>query len=321
MLNFGVIPRSSHRTAFPPASRTSGWGRGPLEARSQGRGPGPAGPVRGQPQGDADEVGRDGRGVAAPSDAGTRRCRAGDRRAPDVRAGLGQGLGHRAGHEQAAGGQGPAEVPVGVLGRPGAVPSEAVAVDEPAGATDLEVLDDPLELEPLRKRAAIVAAGQPDVAPDQPGARGELDPAALVVAAAAERDRRAGQDDQAGVVLDARRPTAGWRSSPRPGGCAWPTGRSRRPACPPAPSISIRWPSPSMQAGGEVDQVEQRRRLVVEDERRHQADGNLLIAGPQARLVAGSGSARCVRRRPGPAGCSAGIEARGIRAESGALRA
>ena len=40
------------------------------------------------------------------------------------------------------------------------------------------------------------------------------------------------------------------------------------------------------QPGGEVDQVEQRRRFAVKDERRHQADRDLLVAGPQAGLVA-----------------------------------
>ena len=149
--------------------------------------------------------------------------------------GLGEDLGHRAGDEQAGGGQGPAEVPVGLLGGPGAVPSEAVAVDQPAGAAGLEVLDDPLELEPLRELAAVVAAGQPDVAPDQPGARGELDAAALVVAAAAERDRRAGQDDQAGVVLDLDGPLLGREAGQGRVDAGGRLAGHERPACPPAP--------------------------------------------------------------------------------------
>ena len=40
------------------------------------------------------------------------------------------------------------------------------------------------------------------------------------------------------------------------------------------------------QSGREVDQVKQRRRFGVKDERRHQADRDLLIARPQASLVA-----------------------------------
>ena len=173
-------------------------------------------------------------GWTAPADAAFAGVEPKDR-APDGRAGLGQASRARPGDEQAGGGQGPAEVPVGIVRGPGAIPSEAVAVDQPAGAAGLEVLDDPLELEPLRQLAAVVAAGQPDVAPDQPGPRGQLDAAALKVAAAAERDRRARQDDQAGVVLDLDGPLLGGVAGPRPGGCGWPTGRSRRPACPPAP--------------------------------------------------------------------------------------
>src|SRR5262249_3140231 len=130
-------------------------------------------------------------------------------RAPEGRTRLGEGLGHRTGDEQATGSQGPAEVPVCLLGAPGTFPLEAVAVHQPAVATGLEVLDDALELEPLRQLAPVVAAGQPDVSPDQACGRGELDPPALEVAAAAEGDGRAGQDDQAGVVLDLNGPLLG----------------------------------------------------------------------------------------------------------------
>ena len=87
-----------------------------------------------------------------------------------ARVGLGQSLGHWPGDEQATGGQGPTEEPVGVLGAPGAIPAEPIAINQAAGPADLEVLDDLLELESLRKLTAVVPARQPDVTPDQTGA-------------------------------------------------------------------------------------------------------------------------------------------------------
>ena len=107
---------------------------------------------------------------------------------------------------------------------PGAVPAEAVAVDQPAGAADLEVLDDPVELEPLRKLAALVAARAARCRPRSAGRGAQFDPASLVVAAAPERDRRAGQDDQAGVVLDLDRPLLGGVARQGRVDRAWPTG-------------------------------------------------------------------------------------------------
>jgi hypothetical protein len=122
------------------------------------RGVGPDGPARGQAQGGENEVSGHGRRMAAPADATLARVESEDS-APDLRAGLGERVGHWSCHKKAGRGELPAEVPGRVVGSPGAVPAEAVAVDQPAGATDLEVLNDPLELEPLRQFAAVVAAG------------------------------------------------------------------------------------------------------------------------------------------------------------------
>ena len=74
------------------------------------------------------------------------------------------------------------------------------------------------------------------------------------------------------------------------------------------------------QAGGEVDQVEQRRRFRVDDERRHQPHRDLLVARPQAGLVADADQLDARAADPGclVLGQSAGP---GIRAASGALRA
>ena len=111
---------------------------------------------------------RDGRRVTAPAHAALAGVEPKERTLNE-RAGLGQGIGAGPGDEQAGGGEGTTPVPVGVVGGPGAIPSESVAKNQPAGAADLEILDDPLELESLRQLAAVVAAGQPDVAPDQAG--------------------------------------------------------------------------------------------------------------------------------------------------------
>ena len=205
------------------------------------------------------------------------------------------------------------------VGGPGAIPAEPVAVDQAAGAAGLEVLDDPLELEPLRQLATVVAAGQPDVAPDQPGPRGEIDAAALKVAAAAERDRRAGQDDQAGVVLDLDGPllggiavlgrvNAGGRLAGHDGPRSGPRGDLDQVA------VAVQ------QAGGEVDQVEQRRRFRVNDERRHHADRHLLVAGSQPGLVAAADQLDACAADPASL-VSGESEGPGIRAASGARRA
>ena len=318
-----LASRMSRRSRLIDAAVENQWlGARPLEARSQGGASGPTVQLAARRRAVSHQVGRDGRRVAAPSHAGLAAFEPEDR-AAEARAGLGEGLGHRPGHEQAGGGQGPAEVPVGLLGGPGAVPAEAVAVDQPAVAAGLEVLDDPLELEPLRELAAVVAAGQPDVAPDQPGARRQLDPAALVVAAAPERDRRAGQDDQAGVVLDLDGPLLGGVARPGPDGSAWPTGRSRRP-CVPCPRRDLDQVAVAVhQAGGEVDQVEQRRRLGVERERGHQPDGDLLVAGPQAGLAAGPDQldpGAADPRRPGPGSASQSRNSGGVRNSSRVMR-
>jgi hypothetical protein len=54
------------------------------------------------------------------------------------------------GYKKTGRGEVPAEVPFRVFGCPGSVPAETVAVNKPAGAADLEVPDDPLELKSLR---------------------------------------------------------------------------------------------------------------------------------------------------------------------------
>ena len=294
-------------------------GARPLEARSQGGASGPIGPVRGQAQGDVHQVGRDGRRVAAPSHAALAGLEPKDRAAADPGRASGRASGTGPATNRLAAASAPPKYQSTSSARPRAVPSEAIAVDQPAGAADLEVLDDSLELESLRQLAAVVAAGKPDVAPDQPGARGEFDPAALKVAAAAERNRRAGQNDQAGVILDLDGPLlgreaghGGVNASGRLAGHDGPRALSRRDLD--QMTVAVQ------QAGGEVDQVEQRRRLAVE--RRTAASRG---PGPaDSRHPAASrrrrGPARCVRRRPGPPGARQ-AEGPEIRAASGALRA
>ena len=133
------------------------WGKA-ARAEEPGWGVRPGGPAGGQAEGCLDEVGGDGRRMAAPPHAGLAGVEPEDR-TPEIWAAPREGLGHRPTYEQAGGGERSAEVPVSVLGGPGAIPTEPVTVDQPAGATDLEILDDPLELEPLRQLAAIVPAG------------------------------------------------------------------------------------------------------------------------------------------------------------------
>src|SRR5690606_38418575 len=114
--------------------------------------------------------------------------------------------GRLAGQQEAPDRERSAEVPRRFVLGPGAVPAEAVAIDEPPASADLEVLDDAVEQVTFREIAARVASGGPDIAPDEAGPRCHLHPTSLEVAAPAVRDRRTGKDDQAGVVLDGHVP-------------------------------------------------------------------------------------------------------------------
>src|SRR4051794_35411211 len=121
------------------------------------------------------KVGRYSRRLAAPSQTSDvfvedekRSCKP----APRLRQHL--EIRNRPGQEQAGDCQLPAKVPVRFFGCPRAVPSKSIAVNQAACLTHLEVLNNPLELESFRQFAALVPAGQPDVAPDQSGCSGEL---------------------------------------------------------------------------------------------------------------------------------------------------
>ena len=88
-----------------------------------------------------------------------------------------------------------------------------------------------------------------------------------------------------------RRPTAGWREAVQGrGGCEWQTGRSRRPACRPLRHDLHQVGVAVHQSGGQIDQIEQRRRLGAQ---RRTAASN--AQGP-----ADSRNPTVSRRRSGP---------------------
>src|SRR6185437_710340 len=92
---------------------------------------------------------------------------------------------------------------------PGTAPAEAFSIDRVPLAANLQILNDPLELMELGQGTARIASRQPDVAPDQMRSRRQIDADALIIAAAAKRDRGTGQYHQLRVLLDADMPLLG----------------------------------------------------------------------------------------------------------------
>ena len=262
------------------------FGARSLEARSHGGARAPPVQCAADPQRHADEVGRDGRRwphqrrQLAPVSSGKT-----DRRTVGSASGRTSGSGPAT--NRLAEARGPAEVPVGLLARPTARPSGSGRGRSAGrrGAPRSPARSARTGTAPT-VRPAVVAAGQPDVAPDQParaararrGRAGSSGCPRKGIVGPGRTTRHASSSTSTAHCWVAKLVRAGWTRV-----ADWPVTTARVPA---RAVISTRWPSPSIRPGREVDQVEQRRRLVVEDERGHQADRDLLVAGPQARLVA-----------------------------------
>src|SRR5205814_5056137 len=88
---------------------------------------------------------------------------------------------YRTGDEQAAARRAFSEVPGRACSIPRASPAEAVAENQPAGTTHHHVLDYCLELKVLRRFAASITAGQPDIAPDEPRTGPQVDSDSLII--------------------------------------------------------------------------------------------------------------------------------------------
>ena len=72
--------------------------------------------------------------------------------------GFGKRLGDRPRDKEAGGRQCPAKIPVDLGWSPRPIPAEPVTINQPAGAIGLKILDNSLELEPLRQLPPIVTA-------------------------------------------------------------------------------------------------------------------------------------------------------------------
>src|SRR4029077_2393241 len=105
-------------------------------------------------------------------------------------------------HKDTAARRPAAEMPLRGFRVPGAVPAEPVAENQAAFAMNGQLLNECGELKLLGIVPARVAAGKPDVGPDDRCAFSQFYAGALIITAALKRDRRAWQEHQYGTGLD-----------------------------------------------------------------------------------------------------------------------
>ncbi|HEV3021997.1 MAG TPA: hypothetical protein VGX76_06005 [Pirellulales bacterium] len=86
------------------------------------------------------------------------------------------------------------------------MPGKTIPKNQLPFSANGKVLDQGLKLEALGIFSARIAAGEPEIAPNQSGSILEIDAHALIIPAASEGNGRAWQDHQDGAGLDSQVP-------------------------------------------------------------------------------------------------------------------